>query len=1829
MTGVIENKQNIALMSLFSNCSEDEKSLVEALCFERIDETFFRFVPPETFISTLHYWLNRSVVLNDAFLVNIHVSAPLISYTQLCSLWRDVIDDFVDESHIYIINKRKPSEASISALLSDLFSAPQTELSTVANEISCLVRLLSFFAIRHYFINIHPNLESHQEIEYRIKGLIKFIQAVESKLAKSQVNSSLLTLDNVIEFSKPHFEKDIDRNFFSGFLYDAFGEDIDLAPKSKPVTTPIVRSKEDDDSEVINESDIETLQVTDEADFLPKKSERFLDSLKNLSFSQDDIDVDDDEAAVVYIKLKLKCVVSSLTSRETLEPNFYDYQRKPEYALHLPGLNYALALNEKQAVVGQLLNDLYDDDFSREALVLSMMMLTASSLERLTSFVVTTTFNDRFINSICLKTGVWRRHSLEFEKSFNPAADQLPWLNPHDYFLHLYLPSAIVDALKRQAQKLSIDAIEISNGVPLYRLLGLDEPDLSKSLNAYLNNLKFTLGYGFRQLTQKSMRYALYSEIAHTVDASSASLIFASSEFSNPSTLYYLSLSEKELQTHYAQALSHLGVDTVGAELSRDVFIGSRMCVDIDKLVARIKNKNDTLQTLLDDSNVNVELVIQRHNDFASMVSLAFAFCGALRQLANYFFDYATVCESGGYFFVCEKYHRGESPTRLIPLPALLGSLLDEYRMQLRVTSHALLEHYPDLAKLLLSLYQPRRYGSGRQLHTLTGQPLLGLIVEGQWQSLSSKSIYTFLGDDFTLPGNFTRHFVCSHIPPALFKYRQQLTGHINQGHHVIDEMSVSLSWLNDDGISSSFDSLLKGMGFTSLKAQSLRGAYSLERLPGKAMLYPPGYIERQENSELAYRFAKKNFKALLKQTVSGANIEQAVASLPSNLEVPKSGEHLNQLVEQYYTSWQKTYERAGQASVIAQINALNKSYNNISLQLIEYSSYVEQLQNNFLECIANGRLPLSSKSAFFISLVLYQPCIAMQLIRLGQSAAVSIIQYQSTLLLQASSKNAARVSCPINWLSSYLLMQLETVEQYRIDFKDTTKMLKDWLKEASKVIGLGLPTFLSLEMICRFVSEYGLSTQSRLSVSASKDTVLPGDYSPQDIARLFKHSSGHFYENKNELTPSQSYPVRRRRVLNALKPNSTLRKLVMQNERDFVQKTLKVLREMNDSSKDISVEQVILNQWANYVGATTKTLKHLLGVSNMCTEFLILWLFYGVKASQHPSPVKKGSKIASGTVCNYLTIIADHLQIRVQDDAFLENDEESLEELYFYAVSDSNYENKHEVLRCFKNFHSEVNNTFTIDTPDWGMIEPLVERKVKKRVGIARLLPMADYERAKDYLRNGHGNGSGTSLTQLEIDMHIVTLMLAYRLALRKREIRNLQIRHINVADKIITVRGSQNFATKSVNSPRRIDASLFLNEEEWSSLLRVIENAKKMGIGISSPYLFGSGTLENRRMKIDTIVCNLMDVCRCLTGNHKLRLYDLRHTFINHAVMIIAGFYEDKRYTTSLAQWARCESDSLSEFREMMKIYLIGGQSDVGGIMIYGLARRLGHSPITMRQYYIHILNLLDDVVVNRLLTKQVSQSPLFGLLKQALHDGEGGFRAEQSVRKAIKTLTYPKLIKQPKTPLTAIPEPAFVLDERYKFESFFMRIYQCLVAFWRFRGDEMAQRQALQGAALPDAVWDMFYQKLTETGYRGIFLPTCLGLETDFTPARVDISLRYMNAMHFRTMVDVVTSLYLEQPTLLTNLVSFYLSHQYGDDVIVKEEEIETLKILLYPFDDLVPIFNLTASPFRRRGRNNAFYKLELESKSAERKTTNGKFNFLVMLTMAALAGISFQS
>lgn len=1790
----------------FENLSEENKRCMELMLFDGINNTFFRYVPAKTLIATLHSWLDCSMDNIEKYCSKTNYTAPYINPKTQIEKWAEILKPLRNKADIYIVNHRANSERSLSALLSDLFLNPKSGISSKSKKAGNLVRLLIFITIRHYFMLSEEQKKDFGSIERRIESIRTLIEETENNPIQADNLLNAANIDEVVTYILSILNKPIDSLFFEKSLRIVFDDGFKE-----------VGQLNDSISSLRNDGEVVTSQTHNFS------SEPTTKTLNSKSFSSEPLSTHKNKLPKSYLALKALCHPDSLTSMRKLQRQFLDYQRRPEYALNLKTLNYSLRLEEKQHIVSNLLRDLADENVSRFALTICLEILTSSTLERLTSFTVLTKDNPEFVNMICLQTGMWKRRSVEFERSFSPNADQTNWLYCHDEYLWLPLPDMVISRLQKLIKHLNISDEEVSSGIPLYRLIGLHEDDFIPKLNSYLNNLKRSLNYGFKDLTQKSMRYALFAQVAHDVDASFAAMLFANIEFSNPTTLFYLSASEGSLQRHYNNALETVGFN-VGKGLNpRDTYVGSRMCVNIGKISARIEENSQQINSLIQAPFKSPEQVIHCHNEFACLVALGFAFCGAVREQSTYFFDDAVIDERQGFFFVCDKYHQGENPTRLIPLPERLVSLLTQYRLQLRQTSYELKEVFPNLARLLYSLYQPTRQPSDANIHYQTGQPLLGLIVEGKWQAVSSDMIVKFLGNDFTLPVNFTRHLTCSNLPPSLTRYRQHLLGHNSVGHHVLDDMALNVNWLNSPDIKHQLNVMLDGLGIQEVHAQSLRGAYALARLPPQALYYPDGYTQRETRQREVFTFAKKHFLALLDRCESAEELELQLPQLPTNHK--DADTKISAIdVKSFYVQWHRAFNRTQSKISVKRLLNRRRDGASSSLRFVEYGNRIEHLQRHFLGYISIGEARFSS-ATFLISLSLYQPRVAAQLLTQGKKVTFSVKKHQSTLLIFVTDKGLHQVSAPINWLSSSLLVAVKKNSRFTINLNEANVQLRAWLKVASVDIGNVTPKLSSFKQLCSFVSEYGLSTQSRLSVSASKDSLLPGDYPVQDIARLLEHGSDHHYEYDLSSLPKTFKSVGNRKLLrSSYNPDSESH---YRNESLFIEELLAALKDMNNVADEISVERKILTYWANFIGTQKKDLEHLRAASKVCSEFLALWLFYGVIVSRRLSSKNKNNKVKAQTVRAYLKVITEHLRQNILAEPWLVLDDLSFEIIYSQALKRSSNQDKHQVFERFKDFHTVINKFFSIDQPEWTNIENIIRPKQAGRVGIARLLPIAAYQRAQEFFRNeSFKPGSQNEVERLESDMHIVVLALGYRGGIREQEIRNLLVKQINTELRILTVTVSRYYGTKSINSPRRIDVTLMLDDIEWESLLRVIAHAKIIGGELRSPAIFGAGSLESRLMRIDALTSNVIDVCRILTGNPQLRFYDLRHSCINYSIMILASVYEDKRYQTSLARWARIKPTELSSFREKMVKRLIGQQAEVGGILIYALADSLGHSHITERQYYIHTLNIIDEVMTNRLISEQIGNSPFFARLKQDFGEENAGFRPELAVRRAIKSLTMLDMSKTHPVLPSAVPSGFHVLGAQFIFESYFMDLYYCLAESWAARDNTKIQDDIASRSSLTFTGLRTLHAHIENCGYRGIYLPPLVDKSPlEVVEEQVEVSLRFISVPHFKSLVTTVASLYETNPDALKSLLNFYAACQRDDQIIVTQNEVAILEAHLSVFEDLQLEFLPISSPDKIRGRNKQYFKLNVRAKKTTRKTSNHKLSFLVALSLATIKGL----
>ena len=176
--------------------------------------------------------------------------------------------------------------------------------------------------------------------------------------------------------------------------------------------------------------------------------------------------------------------------------------------------------------------------------------------------------------------------------------------------------------------------------------------------------------------------------------------------------------------------------------------------------------------------------------------------------------------------------------------------------------------------------------------------------------------------------------------------------------------------------------------------------------------------------------------------------------------------------------------------------------------------------------------------------------------------------------------------------------------------------------------------------------------SQTRISAAANSDSILPGDYPPRDLGRMLKHARGNLYTSYDCLTSRSSQQIRPRRLLpHALQAASPA--YDFDKEQSFFKMLLHAINDMSNHANETSVSNLIKKQWAAYTQSDRTDIEGLIKSSSNCSEFLILWLFYGLKASKRPSNRYENKNVQSKTVHKYLKELFDHLYPKLKGNSF------------------------------------------------------------------------------------------------------------------------------------------------------------------------------------------------------------------------------------------------------------------------------------------------------------------------------------------------------------------------------------------------------------------------------------------------------------------------------------------------------------------------------------------------------------------------------------------------
>lgn len=461
------------LSSIFDSMSEADALSVQKLIFEGVDSAFFNYVSPKAFVSTLNHWFTISLSSFERICREQHYIDNSISPSRQLENWSKLLGPVSNEDDVYFVSLPDKSDGGLSARLARFFDNPTPDENAT---VDCLLRTLAFLSIQQFFQMDEVERKEYGEIRRRAESLIELITKFDVAGSSGESLLDATNVYDVLTCLRPSMQSRIDTAFIERTLLILFEDGIAQTHKINPTENLI--------------SEAENVKSGSEKEISDETPTNLTNIIPGEAPSEDDSLTSSAREAGNTSSLNQYCVPNSLVDKSVLIPNFPDFRRKPEYALHLPLLNYSLLVEEKQQIVHVLQSDLLNAEVADLALLLSLQMVTASNLERLATFNVSTGENPDLINTICLKKGMWKRHSLMLNAAFAATHEHASWLNKHDDFLYLSLPICLIDALYERIHALELEDESLMSGIPLYQLIALDANDLSLRLNHYLDKIK-------------------------------------------------------------------------------------------------------------------------------------------------------------------------------------------------------------------------------------------------------------------------------------------------------------------------------------------------------------------------------------------------------------------------------------------------------------------------------------------------------------------------------------------------------------------------------------------------------------------------------------------------------------------------------------------------------------------------------------------------------------------------------------------------------------------------------------------------------------------------------------------------------------------------------------------------------------------------------------------------------------------------------------------------------------------------------------------------------------------------------------------------------------------------------------------------------------------------------------------------------------------------------------------------------------------------------------------------------------------------------------------
>lgn len=1201
--------------------------------------------------------------------------------------------------------------------------------------------------------------------------------------------------------------------------------------------------------------------------------------------------------------------------------------------LNLPWRTNYLPDFEVKIFIDYLLREisLEDSKYQLDTTMVLLMLITSKPEKELAKLLINKGDRKSKIEHINLGTGRWVRDDIQ-RTSFNFTSKQKKLLNPVLSKVALSLPSVLINSLNN----IFYNTVKVEK---LYRY-----KSIRKSLQDCISRFN-ELNLLGRNITLSSVRAYMFSHLSEQHDPNFSALLLANSEFIEPTHLYYLSVSHKKLQLAYYAQLDSMGL-TFDTDIPRYIdeihFSGSELSICTTLISLKVQGLINGLDQF---DFKDPQSAINAHNSMALYTVLMLIACTSHRPRNEYSFgDYSI---NNDLCLIADKIQYDDSKVRINPLPAMMIKQIASYRNHCKHVSKYLSKDYKEIHRLLVDISSEK----------VVGFPFLGYVTaEFQWVPIGKSQIDEYFFNELNLPSNLFRHFIASSLRDTIYsKLSRLLLGHISAGEHPLS--NHSLCTISDiEIVKEPLEEILKKIGFTHVnipvKSGRSRNPLHFNKLE---CTYKPSYLtSRAIPKQALVKWARKQVEPYKKKIEGGTNsdidnninrkivdiaIQNSVIANHTKAESSLAIKFVNRFINrisnhQSRFSWDTIRYDSRWGEFNTSILHEQKSLNIISEIITNYlqsnmDDSIEPILKVVLSFIVNTRHLITIDTRFIKAL--------KNGIRESNNIYWLIIDDNSPLLIDSItatlldrySEDISHIDISDKKLEKYYQsFRTLYLSDLGIDFKRFSNNLNSLSQSIANCFDPDIPSVLRYFRI------------GKLKVSSLNENTVTRFTNQTQVKTTKK------LQNKSKIKKAKYQTLL---ISNDIDINLShyLISTIIENL------NLKNHAKASNLSTESFITAVIIKSWSNAIEYETNSIVELTEGSAVIDQTTILSIFWILEVAKRKGMQREN--IAVSTALTYLSKTAKTMLQVNQGKEFTTFDESELEQFYIDALELKREKSRKNYARIFRDFHNTVRQQFNLSDVDWYYIEPNIDNKGAD--SDANLISMSEFKNALSLL----ANDDCSDITSRRIQT--LTLILCYRLGLRRGEVRRLLVGNIDTEHWIIHIKTNKFGRTKSKSSNRRINAYSLLSQEEKNLIIKQIEYIKiihKNEISDRSIPLFSISSNVNKLIDFNPIADRVMEALRLVTGDETLKLHHCRHSFASYMLMLLATKNNEGAFYKQLEDWARCDSDLFS-FCQKLRMEQTN-EDEITVKILPALAVNMGHSdPITTITHYIHILEMM----------------------------------------------------------------------------------------------------------------------------------------------------------------------------------------------------------------------------------------------------------------------------